>query len=498
MALSPKKIYEDLKRNTIDKSSAVDLLIFLIGNDSSFEIRLESIKTLQKIKVSNERVFSVLEDLLVSDFSEEVRELAAYSLKELFQEKALSPLKWALEHENSFQVLMSIISIIKKINTHNAKSIFIDKVEKFDIDKFSNSLRAFNIKKEIQSFQTDELAKIIKNYAVIKHFEEILKNVEYQIEKGLVAELNLSFTSNDINGWKILNHLSHFLKILEDLKRLELKSNRIGKFPNSISNLYSLQYLDLSHNSIDKIPDSIQSLKFLECLNLEYNNLTEIPRLISSLTKLNTLNLKHNKLANLPSTIGELTSLEEINLHGNQFREIPFSLENLSSLISLKLGLNSLESVPEWIKNLHSLKVLELGGNKSLPNINEWFDFIPLVKELNLYNNEIRELPESMGSSNSLEILIIPNNKITKLPDSFQKLTSLKKVDLSWNDITHVPEWINSLTSLEELNLRGNQLESLPETICLLPSLKILIITQNKKMIQIPKDLKNRGIRIEK
>ena len=159
MALSPEKIYEDLKRNIIDKSSAVDLLIFLIGNDNSLEIRLESIRTLQKIKVSNEKVFSVLEDLLVSDSNEEIRELAANSLKELFQEKALSPLKWALEHENSLQVLMSIINIIKEINDHNAKSIFIDVVGKFEIDKFSNSIRALYLNKEIQSFKTGKLAK---------------------------------------------------------------------------------------------------------------------------------------------------------------------------------------------------------------------------------------------------------------------------------------------------------------------------------------------------
>ena len=498
MALSPKKIYEDLKKNSIDKSSAVDLLIFLIGNDNSLEIRLESIRTLQKIKVSNEKVFSVLEDLLVSDSNEEIRELAANSLKELFQEKALSPLKWALEHENSLQVLMSIVNFIKEINDHNAKSIFIDVVGKFDIDKFSNSIRALYLKKEIQSFKTDKLAKIIKNYTIIKYFEEILKDVDYQIEKGLVTELNLSFASNEIHGWKILNNLSQFLNDLEDLKRLELRSDRIGKFPISISYLYSLQFLDLSHNSIGKIPDSIQSLKSLEYLNLEYNDLTEVPKSIGSLTSLKELNLKHNKLTNLTSNLGKLTTLKVINLHGNQFDMFPPVLEDLSSLETLKLGLNNLRSVPAWVKNLHSLKILELGGNKSLSNFEDWIDFLPPVVELNLYNDDIKVLPESIGTFNSLEVLILPNNKITKLPESFRKLTSLKKVDLSWNDVTKVPEWISSLSSLEELNLRGNQLESLPDTISSLPSLKILTITQNKDIIQVPKELQNRGIQINK
>lgn len=498
MAFSPKKIYEDLKRNRINKSSAADLLIFLIGNNTNFEIRLESIKTLQKIKFTNDKVFSVMEDLLVSDSNEEIRELAAYNLKESFQEKALSPLKWALEYENSLQVLMSIISIIKEIDNHKAKSIFIDKIRKFDLKKFNSNLQAFFKNKEIQSYKTEKLAKIIKNYSIIKYFEESLKEVNYQVEEGLVSELNLSFASNETYGWKILKNLSHFLSILDFLKRLELRSNNIGKFPDSIAFLYFLQYLDLSHNNIGKLPDFIHSLKFLESLNLEYNNLTELPNSISSLKNLKVLNLKHNKLTILPPSFGKLKSLEVLDLHGNQFNMIPSSLENLSSLKTLKLGLNSLEYIPDWIKNIRSLKVLELGGNKSLSNFEEWINFLPSIVELNLYNDDIRELPESIGELDSLEVLILPNNKLKKLPDSFKKLTSLKKVDLSWNDITNIPEWISSLSSLEELNLRGNQLESLPDAISSLPSLKILTITQNKNIIQLPKELQNRGIEINK
>ncbi|MHA2280450.1 MAG: hypothetical protein ACXAC5_06335 [Promethearchaeota archaeon] len=498
MALSPKKIYEDLKRNSIDKSSAVDLLIFLIGNNNSFEIRLESIKTLQKIKFANDKVFSILEDLLVSDSSEEIRELAANSLKKLFQEKALLPLKWALEHEYSLQVLISIINIINEIRSHNTKSILIGNIKKFDIDKFSNSLSLLFINKEIQSFKNDKLAKIIKNYTIIKHLEEMLKEVNYQINKGFVVELDLSFASNKTNGWKVLKNISQFLSVLDNLKGLELRSNYIGKFPDPIFSLSSLQYLDLSHNSLDKLPDRFSSLNSLENLNLEYNNLTELPTSISSLKKLKTINLKHNKLTILPPNFGKLKFLEEINLHGNQFNVIPSSLENLSSLKILKLGLNNLEFFPNWLKDMRSLKVLELGGNKSLSNFGEWIDFLPSIVELNLYNDDIRELPDTIGELDSLEVFILPNNKLTKLPDSFKKLKSLKKVDLSWNDISSLPEWIDSLSSLEELNLRGNQLESLPDTISSLPSLKILTITQNKNIIQIPRELQNRGIQINK
>ncbi len=499
MALTPKKIYEDFKKKDIDKVSAVDLLISLIENAVIVEIRLESIEILQKIEIKNEKVFSILENLLISDSNEEIRSLAANSLKVLFREKALSPLKWALEHEKSWQFLMSIVSIITEINNDAAKSILIDKIKNFNNYHFNISLNNFFKTKEIRSYNTKKLAEIIDNFIIITYFKEILKKINFKVEKGLVTELNLSFIRDNVFGWKILKNLTNFINTLKYLKRLELRNNRIAKFPNSIVSLYSLKYLDISHNIIIQLPESIGSLESLEYLCLRYNNLTDLPNSIGSLKFLKTLDLRHNKLTNLPKSISKLTLLEDLNLHGNQLNTFPTSLEGLSSLKKLKLGLNNLKSLPYWIKNLQSLKKLGLGENKSLSNFEEWIGFLPSVVELNLYDNEIKELPEAIGSLNSLEVLILPNNQLTTLPESFRNLTFLKKLDLSWNNLINLPEWIGSLSALEELNLRGNKLKALPDSISSLSSLKILNLTLNKNIIQLPtsiRDLQNNGLQI--
>jgi HEAT repeat protein len=99
MALNPKKIYNEFKKKVIDKESAVDSLIYLIENAESDETRLKCIKTLQKISSKNDKTFSILENLLISDSNEEIRILAANNLDVLFQEKALAPLQWTLEYE---------------------------------------------------------------------------------------------------------------------------------------------------------------------------------------------------------------------------------------------------------------------------------------------------------------------------------------------------------------------------------------------------------------
>ncbi len=500
MALTPKKIYEDLKKKEIDKQSAADLLIFLIENADYVETRLESINILQKIDFKNKKIFSILENLLISDSYEEIRTLAANTLKVLFREKALSPLKWALEHEKSWQFLMKLVLIICEIDDKAAKSILIDKIKKFDIYKFNISLSTFFKTKELRKFNNEKLIEIINNYVIINYFEDLLKEINYEVEKGLVTELNLSYISKNVFGWKILTNLTTFLNIFKYLKKLELKDNRIATFPDSIVYLNSLKYLDLSHNIINTLPESVSNLKSLEYLNLRYNNLSEIPNSIGSLKLLKTLDLKHNKLTTLPKSISKLKSLEVLDLHGNQFNTIPTSLEGLSSLKNLKLGLNHLKYVPDWIKNLRSLKKLGLGGNKLLSNFQEWIDFLPSIRELNLYDNDIKELPVSIGSLNSLEVLILPNNQLTTLPESFKNL-SLKKLDLSYNNFTSLPEWIGSFSSLEELNLNGNNLKALPESIGSLSSLKILSLILNKDITKLPKaikDLQKKGLQINK
>ena len=502
MALNPKKIYNEFKKNVIDKESAVDSLIYLIENAISDETRLASIKTLMKIGSKDDKTFSILENLLISDSNEEIRILAANNLDVLFQKKALAPLQWALEHEKSmsWQFIFDIISIISKFNIQNVKPIFVEKIKKFDNYKFNKSLSPLFESGEIHNSDIDELANIIKNYAIIKFFEEVLKVVNYEVANGLVSEIDLSFTSNNNSGWKVLKDLSKFISIFKNLKKLELRSNRIGNFPNALVSLSSLKYLDLSHNTLKNIPDEIKYLKSLEYLDMRYNFLTELPISIGELTNLKILDLQQNELSLLPESIGKLISLEVLNLHGNQLNGIPASIEGLSSLQTLELGLNNLKSVPEWIHKLKSLKKLGLGGNKSLSSL-QWVEFLPAIVELNLYDNNIKELPDSIGLLKSLEVLKLPNNQILKLPDSFKNLTSLIKLDMSWNSLTSLPDWIGSLSSLEELNFRGNKLKSLPESMGNLVSLKFLNITLNNDYIQLPKsvtNLRSNGLLIDK
>ena len=101
------------------------------------------------------------------------------------------------------------------------------------------------------------------------------------------------------------------------------------------------------------------------------------------------------------------------------------------------------------------------------------------VRMLDLSNNQLTTLPESIGKLQSLKKLFLGNNHFTTLPESITKLQSLEKLYLDHNLLITLPESIGKLQSLIHLDLRFNELTALPESIGDLQSLEDLYLTKN-------------------
>ncbi len=497
MALTPEKIFKNFRKNEIDKRSAAKLLISIAENADDIDIRLESIKFLQKIEFSSQNLYSLLENLLVSEDNSKIRILAAKTLISLFQNKALNPLKWALYNEKELGCLTEITSNIAEITSSEAKSVLIERINKIQNFHFISSFKELFKYKEIQDFDNQILAEIINNYNAIEQLESKLKKFSYHVENGLVTELDLSYLSTIAGGWKILKDLTQYIKILRDLKKLDLRVSKIGALPPSIDSLTYLTYLDLNQNFLKYLPDSITSLKSLKFLYLEHNLLKNLPESFGSLKLLKCLDLRHNKLSSLPKSFIGLDSLESLNLNGNQLTAIPDCLKPLKLLEKLDIGLNNIKIIPEWVRNFKSLTKLGLRGNTNLIHLEKWIDYLPPIKELNLGNVNLKKVPASIETLQSLEKITLNNNSLKNLPESFVKLESLKKINIGWNDFTNIPDWIGSFPNLEELNLEGNNLNIIPGSISLLPSLKVLNLKLNRRPFEIPKsviELKQKGL----
>ncbi len=96
---------------------------------------------------------------------------------------------------------------------------------------------------------------------------------------------------------------------------------------------------------------------------------------------------------------------------------------------------------------------------------------------LDLSNQELIEIPESIGDLIKIESLNLSRNSLTKLPKSMGNLQKLKFLNISNNKMNNLPEIIISLKSLTLLNLSNNdKFFSPPSTIGSLQKGKILDI----------------------
>jgi len=475
MPLTPNAIFQDLKNKDLDKQSAIELLLTLVDNAENADTRIESLKTLNSINVDDEKTFRFLEQLLISDLDEDVRNLTCKVLQNHYNERALGPMIWALEHEGSLKGLISIISTIAKIESPKSKSVLMSELRKLQKRQFNSLLKDLNDKGHISRTSTHELAEILINNYVISILKKKFGYFKFKINKiGLISELDLSNLERFSSGQNKLENFLESIFSLRTLRICDLRFNHLTKIPEYFTS--SLEFLDLSYNKLVKLPD-LQNFAVINTLNLKSNRLRDLPNSIGSLSSLEVLNLRNNVLTHLPKSIKFLSSLRSLDLHGNKFENITVSLSQ--SITELELGWNNFKTIPGGIKPLISLEKLGLGGNK-MSELPEWMGYYSSLKELDLYDNNLFDVPESIGSLKSLERLNLRNNELVKLPSSFLNLRSLKMLNLSWNNFTVLPNWIGSLSKLEELNLWGNQLEALPDSITSLSSLKILDLNFNK------------------
>ncbi|MFX0075027.1 MAG: leucine-rich repeat domain-containing protein [Candidatus Hermodarchaeota archaeon] len=437
---TPLKIFEELNNNILDKQSAIQNLIALIENSPKISHRLESLKILRKISINfgkfegnRDTLRDFLENLLISDTDELIRNEAALILSYEYKEDALEPLRWALHHEESplclhtiFDSLINIVTSLTNKKEPTAKLILIHEIKLIKEKDFRIGFEVLKSTNKTEDFNSEKLASIVKNYYSILYLTKSYWRLKYKVEKCKIIELDFMF--------KGLTKLPEAVKHLTNLRKLVLRYNQITEIPDWIESLHALESLNLNVNNINKLPLAIGSLDNLKELLLWKNELQDLPNSICSLRSLKTLNLRLNYLKRLPSNIGDLINLTDLNLHDNKLTQIPDSISLLKSLETLNLSWNLLSNLTQSITNLSSLKSLDLE------------------------RNELIRVPISIDSLTSLEILNLGDNKLESIPESIGNLRKLRILNLSRNRLSNIPQSILNLHNLEELYLSENNL----------------------------------------
>ena len=87
------------------------------------------------------------------------------------------------------------------------------------------------------------------------------------------------------------------------------------------------------------------------------------------------------------------------------------------------------------------------------------------LKRLDLSNNHLSGLPDSIGKLNNLNYLNLAKNDLKSLPNTIKKLNSLERFDISGNQFKLFPECIANLKSLKFLIASDNHFSEFPEVI---------------------------------
>jgi len=180
--------------------------------------------------------------------------------------------------------------------------------------------------------------------------------------------------------------------------------------------------------------------------------------------------------------------------------KFPRDIDKLKELAFLNLNDNNLEEIPESIGILINLKELSISNSILLDSLkydtvmpnNRGNKIIEIPNSIsNLINlevldiggNQIKSLPENIGNLISLKKLYIWDNKIERLPKSIGRLINLEELDISWNNIEKLPTSIGNLINLTYLDIKFNRIEELPNSI---RNLKKLDEDSKDKLKKIP------------
>ncbi len=166
-------------------------------------------------------------------------------------------------------------------------------------------------------------------------------------------------------------------------------------------------------------------------------------------------------------------------------KEFPEEVLSLAETLEvLDLSDNQLTELPDSISQLKRLKIIFFARNHftEFPAILAKF---PVLNMIGFKSNHIQNVPENAFPP-MLNWLILTDNKIKKLPKSIGKCHLLQKCGLAGNRIEELPAEMANCVNLELLRISANKLNSIPKWLFELPKLSWVAFGGNPATHQTP------------
>nr|XP_055068787.1 leucine-rich repeat-containing protein 40 [Misgurnus anguillicaudatus] len=214
-------------------------------------------------------------------------------------------------------------------------------------------------------------------------------------------------------------------------------------------------------------------------LNLSGRGLTEVPQSVWRLNLDTPEEAQQNLSFGAADRWWEQTDLTKLLLSSNKLQSLSDDIKLLSALVVLDIHDNQLSSLPESIGELEQLQKLILSHNK-LTDLPAGLWRLTNLRCLHLQQNQMERLPQDLGQLIHLDDFDVSNNQLTDIPESLSKLTNLVKLNLSCNRLKSLPPAISQMKNIRMLDCSRNQLESVPPVLAQMESLEQLNLRHNK------------------
>ena len=259
VTLNPNTIYQKILQNKISMIEGIEFLISIIENSDTTSARLDSLKILYRLKTREHIVFKALENCIISDEIEEIRIISAQIILENYLITGEKCLEWVLSNDKSsklLKVLGKMLNYPKIGQFKNLYSIYLQRLEKIaeKLDIVSEEVPflldiEFSIN-NYNSFNWNSTSKLIYE-----------GDVMFKIQEQHILELSIS----------LRDQIPSSIKLLKNLKNLNLSCNSLTVLPDSLIALTNLESIDLSWNDFNVIPDILKGLKSNVKINIQHN-----------------------------------------------------------------------------------------------------------------------------------------------------------------------------------------------------------------------------------
>jgi Leucine-rich repeat (LRR) protein len=221
-------------------------------------------------------------------------------------------------------------------------------------------------------------------------------------------------------------------------------------------------------------PDTVKMLAFNQL------DLGVVPEIVYRFPKLEELDLSKNALHELPARLtADIPTLKRLSLLYNAIPDDSVFITRNKHLQALNLQENRLTQVPQSIRKNRRLESLWLGNNKLKELDGKTLRRLHRLNDLNLYNAGLTQLPKTIGKLKHVRVMDLYYNKLTELPRQIGRMKRLEQLAVAHNDLKELPLSLTKLRRLQVLYAHHNRISQLPDSYQKMTYLTILDLGYN-------------------